>query len=152
MSLKHGVYAQEKATSLVTPLVADVGIPFVVGAAPVQSAGSPARPNVPVLCTSWDEAVEKLGFSYDWEAYPICEFMYSHFQLFGCQPVIFCNVMDPGTIAPAAAADASGEFDVYMFAAYRDGVELWYIDKRNMIFRVNGTDYMADVRKALGYA
>ena len=61
MSLKHGVYAQEKATSLVTPLVADVGIPFVVGAAPVQSAGSPARPNVPVLCTSWDEAVAKLG-------------------------------------------------------------------------------------------
>ena len=67
MSLKHGVYAQEKATSLVTPLVADVGIPFVVGAAPVQSAGSPARPNVPVLCTSWDEAAAKLGFSYDWE-------------------------------------------------------------------------------------
>ena len=60
--------------------------------------------------------------------------------------------MKPGSIAPAAAADASGEFDVYMFAAYRDGVELWYIDKRNMIFRVNGTDYMADVRKALGYA
>ena len=104
MSLKHGVYAQEKATSLVTPLVADVGIPFVVGAAPVQSAGSPARPNVPVLCTSWDEAVAKLGFSYDWEAYPICEFMYSHFQLFGCQPVIFCNVMDPARMKTEAAA------------------------------------------------
>ena len=104
MSLKHGVYAQEKATSLVTPLVADVGIPFVVGAAPVQSAGSPARPNVPVLCTSWDEAAAKLGFSYDWEAYPICEFMYSHFQLFGCQPVIFCNVMDPARMKTEAAA------------------------------------------------
>ena len=38
-----------------------------------------------------------------------------------------------------------------MYSAYRDGVELWYIDKRNMIFRVNGKDYMADVRKALGY-
>lgn len=101
MSLKHGVYAQEKATSLVTPLVADVGIPFVVGAAPVQSAGSPARPNVPVLCTSWDEAVAKLGFSYDWEAYPICEFMYSHFQLFGAQPAIFCNVLDPAKMKAA---------------------------------------------------
>lgn len=41
---------------------------------------------------------------------------------------------------------------VYLFAAYRNGVELWYIDKRNMIFRVNGKDYMADVRKALGYS
>ena len=150
MSLKHGVYAQEKATSLVTPLVADVGIPFVVGAAPVQSTGSPARPNVPVLCTSWDEAVAKLGFSYDWEAYPICEFMYSHFQLFGCQPVIFCNVMDPGTIAPMAAADTSGEYAVYYFAACRNGEQLWEIDKRNMKCVILGVDYMADVRKALG--
>lgn len=147
-----GVRVYEQATSVSTPNVAKVGIPFVVGTAPVQSAEKPAKSNTPVLATSWDEAVEKLGFSYDWKKYTLCEFMYSHFQLFGCQPVIFCNVMDPGTIAPAAAADASGEFDVYMFAAYRDGVELWYIDKRNMIFRVNGTDYMADVRKALGYA
>ena len=60
--------------------------------------------------------------------------------------------MKPGNIAPASATDASGEFDVYLFAAYRDGAELWYIDKRNMIFRVNGKDYMADVRKALGYS
>ena len=60
--------------------------------------------------------------------------------------------MKSGGIAPATASDASGEFDVYLYAAYRDGVELWYIDKRNMKFRVNGKDYMADVRKALGYS
>ena len=60
--------------------------------------------------------------------------------------------MKSGTIAPAAASDSSGEFDVYLYAAYRDGQELWYIDKRNMTFRVNGKDYMADVRKALGYS
>lgn len=59
--------------------------------------------------------------------------------------------MKSGSIAPATASDASGEFDVYLYAAYRDGTELWYIDKRNMIFHVNGKDYMADVRKALGY-
>lgn len=51
-----------------------------------------------MLCTSWAEAVEKLGFSYDWGTYTLCEFMYSHFQLFGCQPVIFCNVLDPATM------------------------------------------------------
>lgn len=60
--------------------------------------------------------------------------------------------MKPGIIAPASAADSNGDFDVYLFAAYRDGNELWYIDKRNMIFRVNGKDYMADVRRALGYS
>lgn len=60
--------------------------------------------------------------------------------------------MKSGGISPAAAADSTGQLDVYVYAAYRDGVELWYIDKRNMTFRVNGKDYMADVRKALGYS
>ena len=59
--------------------------------------------------------------------------------------------MKSGAIATATASDSSGEFDVYVYAAYRDGVELWYIDKRNMTFRVNGKDYMAEVRSALGY-
>lgn len=89
-----GVHIYEQATSVQTPKVASVGIPFVVGTAPVQSAAKPAKPNMPVLATSWDEAVEKLGFSYDWESYTLCEFMYSHFQLFGAQPVIFCNILD----------------------------------------------------------
>lgn len=93
-----GIHVYEKATAVAIPVVADVGIPFVVGLAPVHAAVKPAKANVPVLCTSWDEAVEKLGFSYDWKKYTLCEFMYSHFQLFGCQPVIFCNVLDPATM------------------------------------------------------
>ena len=90
-----GVRVFEQATPVSTPNVAKVGIPFVVGTAPVQTAAKPAKSNTPVLATSWDEAVEKLGFSYDWKAYTLCEFMYSHFQLFGCQPAIFCNILDP---------------------------------------------------------
>ena len=105
---KLGVHIFEQATSVQTPKVATVGIPFVVGTAPVQSAAKPANPNVPVLATSWAEAVEKLGFSYDWERYTLCEFMYSHFQLFGAQPVIFCNISDPDSMKrEEAAADYS---------------------------------------------
>lgn len=93
--LNLGIHVYEKATVVAIPVVADVGIPFVVGLAPIHAASKPAKPLVPVLCTSWDEAVEKLGFSYDWKNYTLCEFIYSHFQLYGCQPVIFCNVFDP---------------------------------------------------------
>lgn len=57
-----------------------------------------------MLVTSWDEAVEKLGFSYDWESYTLCEFMYSHLQLFGAQPVIFCNILDPEAMKKAVEA------------------------------------------------
>lgn len=89
-----GVHIYEQATSVQTPKVAKVGIPFVVGTAPVQSAANPAKSNVPVLVTSWDEALEKLGFSYDWKSYSLCEFMYSHLKLFGAQPVVFCNILD----------------------------------------------------------
>ena len=94
MGLNLGVHVYEKATAVSTPVLADVSIPFVVGAAPAHSASEPAKANVPVLATSWDEAVAQLGFSYDWKKYPLCEFMYSHFKLYGCQPVVFCNVLD----------------------------------------------------------
>ena len=97
-----GVRVYGQATSVSTPNVAKVGIPFVVGTAPVHTAAKPAKTNVPVLATSWDEAVEKLGFSYDWKKYTLCEFMYSHFQLFGCQPAIFCNILDPASMKEAA--------------------------------------------------
>lgn len=104
-----GIHVYEKATAVAIPVVADVGIPFVVGLAPIHAAAKPAKANVPVLCTSWDEAVEKLGFSYDWKKYTLCEFIYSHFQLFGCQPVIFCNVLDTSTMKKAMEAK---EYDV----------------------------------------
>lgn len=104
-----GVHIYEQATSVSTPKVASVGIPFVVGTAPVQSAAKPAKSNMPVLATSWDEAVEKLGFSYDWENYTLCEFMYSQFKLFGAQPVIFCNILDPETMKKTVEA---ADYDV----------------------------------------
>ena len=99
-----GVHVYEQATAVSTPAVAQVGIPFVVGTAPVHTAENPAKPNVPVLVTSWKEAVQKLGYSEDWKTYTLCEFMYSHFQLYGCQPVIFCNVLDTAKAKSDAAA------------------------------------------------
>ena len=90
-----GIHVLEQATRVSVPVVADSGLPYVTGVSPIHTATKPGKVNTPILCTSWDEAVAKLGFSYDWKTYPICEFIYSHFQLFGCQPVIFCNVMDP---------------------------------------------------------
>lgn len=100
----HGVLVYEQATSVSTPVVAKASIPFVVGSAPVQSATSPANVGVPVLATNFEEAKEKLGYSADWEKYSLCEFMYSHFNLYGRQPVIFVNLLAPGTMKEAVAA------------------------------------------------
>lgn len=56
----------------------------------------------------------------------------------------------PGKLAPASPAEASGEYAVTYFATYIDGVKKLEIDILNFIYFVNGTDYLADVRKALG--
>ena len=79
-----GVHVRKKAAAMSVPKVAKVSIPYVVGTAPVHTAAKPAKAGMPVLCTSWDEAVEKLGFAEDWKQYTLCEFMYSHFKLYGC--------------------------------------------------------------------
>lgn len=103
----HGVNVIERETSISTPATAKSGVPFVIGAAPIQSAVDPAPVGVPVLCTSWNEAVERLGYSENWKDYGLCEFMYSHFKLFGCQPVIFCNLLNASNMKTAfAGSDA----------------------------------------------
>lgn len=122
-----GIHVYEKATAAAIPAVAEVGIPFVTGLAPVHTAAKPAKSNTPVLCTSWDEAVEKLGFSEDWGTYTLCEFMYSHFQLFGCQPVVFCNVLDPTTMRKneeAADYPVSDHRISLPFGAIADGLKV----------------------------
>ena len=101
---KHGVFVLEQATSAVTPATVETGVPFFIGASPIQNADSPATPGVPVLCTSWNEAVQKLGYSEDWATYPLCEAMYSHFKLFNVSPAIFCNMLDSSTMKTAVAA------------------------------------------------
>lgn len=58
--------------------------------------------------------------------------------------------LSPGKVAPASPADASGEFAVTYWAMYIDGEKVLEIDMLNFIYNVNGVDYLADVRKALG--
>ncbi len=101
---KHGVYVSEQATSAATPATVETGVPFFIGASPIQNADDPATPGVPVLCTSWNEAVAKLGYSEDWDTYPLCEAMYSHFKLFNVSPAIFCNMLDSSTMSAAVSA------------------------------------------------
>ena len=56
----------------------------------------------------------------------------------------------PGKLAAASAADASGEYAVYYYAIHIDGVKKIEIDPLNIIYIINGIDYMKDIRKALG--
>lgn len=55
-----------------------------------------------------------------------------------------------GTVAPASPTDSSGEYAVRYWAQYIDGKKVLEIDPLNNICLINGVDYLADSRKALG--
>lgn len=58
--------------------------------------------------------------------------------------------LNPGKVATASAAEVSGEYATTYFATYIDGKKVLEIDPLNYIYFVNGKDWLADVRKALG--
>ncbi|MBU5438290.1 phage major tail tube protein [Tissierella sp. MSJ-40] len=58
--------------------------------------------------------------------------------------------LNPGKVAPASPAEASMEFSATYWATFIDGKKTLEIDILNFIYFVNGKDYLADVRKALG--
>lgn len=64
--------------------------------------------------------------------------------------IVMPKTFAPGSVAPASAADASGEYSVYYFAGYKDKKPLWEIDPFNYICKIGNKDYMKPVRKALG--
>lgn len=58
--------------------------------------------------------------------------------------------LNPGKLAQASPGEVSGEYAVSYFATYIDGEKMVEIDILNFIYFINGTDYLAEVRKALG--
>ncbi|GHU51354.1 hypothetical protein FACS1894127_7640 [Clostridia bacterium] len=64
--------------------------------------------------------------------------------------VVTPTKLSPGKAAPASPADASGEYAVDYYACFMNGNQMFEVDQLNFIFKVNGKDYLADVRAALG--
>ncbi len=60
--------------------------------------------------------------------------------------------LKPGKVGMYTTGDASVEYAVDYFATYIDGKEVLVADPFNYIYRVNGKDYLEDVRKNLGKA
>lgn len=93
MAVKHGVYVYERDTALSAPIISDGAVQVVIGAAPVWMLDDPdAVTNVPVLCTSATEAMEKLGYLPDFEKYTLCQTMYLTSNVMQVGPVVYINV------------------------------------------------------------
>lgn len=55
-----------------------------------------------------------------------------------------------GKVAAASTADVSGEYATSYYAQYIGGKKTVELDPMNYVCYINGTDYLEDVRKALG--
>lgn len=93
---KHGVYTFEIPTSIVPPVVSTAGLTVVFGTAPIHLLDNPAEAvNKAFMAYTYSEAVQKMGYSADFDKYTICEAISSHFAMFAVSPLIMINVLDP---------------------------------------------------------
>ena len=153
MAIKHGVYIQEEATSVVVPKEGESSIQVIVGTAPVNMADDPsAVVNVPVLANSAAEAMNKLGYSTNFQNYTLCQTMYLAANAFPVSPMVFINVLDP---AKHTKDLASKEYQVNQKQATieAEGVLKESLKVMNgSTAGVLGTDYTVSFDSATGYA
>ena len=64
--------------------------------------------------------------------------------------VVVPKTHNVGSVAPASPSNGSGEYAVRYWATWIDGKKVRELDPANFICTVDGVDYLAPVRKALG--
>lgn len=95
MGYKHGIEVREERTTIPKALSTKYGVQVVIGTAPINQGKNPYDlVNSPVCVSDFNEAVEKLGYSEDWENYTLCQSMKAN-EEYGVNPVIYINVLDP---------------------------------------------------------
>jgi phage tail sheath protein FI len=140
----HGATWSSIPTSLVAPVTAD-GVIVAIGTAPIgRLPGYAARVNTIVNADSYATAVANLSFSSNFSTYGLCEVMKSAFVLYGVQPVIFINVLNPAThkttVASASKSVVAGSIAL---PAGDDVIYDTVVVKKsdNSVTYVRGTDY-----------
>ena len=143
MAYKHGVYKEERPTSLISPVETNAGLPVIVGTAPIHLASDEealTNVNKPQLIYDYNEAVSLFGFSKDWDKYTLCEFIYSQFALFSVCPCVLINVLDPAkhkeVIAPAVYSINNSEINLGADVILSNGVTF-----EDSVTHVKGVDY-----------
>lgn len=96
MAYFHGVYNSEIDTSLTAPIQGSAGLQVIFGTAPIHLAKNPAAAvNQPMLCYSFLECQENVGYSDDFKNFTLCQSIDACFRVFNVAPIILVNVLDP---------------------------------------------------------
>ena len=92
----HGVYNSEIGTSLVAPIVGSAGLQVAFGTAPIHLSKNPAAAvNKPMLCYSFAECQQNVGYSDNFKDFTLCQSIDACFRVFNIAPIVLVNVLDP---------------------------------------------------------
>lgn len=140
MSIKHGVYGHSIPSTLLAPVQSYSQLPVVIGTAPVHKAQNPAESNRPIIVFSYEDFVDKFGYSEDFGKYTVCEAAYVFFFLMQAAPLVVINVLDTASASQETGTAARQEDGSYLIAGegvMRDGLSV----KKGETDLVLGTDY-----------
>lgn len=139
---KHGIETEEREINVVESVEGTSGLQVIVGTAP-----SGTYVNTPLLVSSASEAMEKLGYSEDFERYTLCASMLA-MSTFRVTPAVFINVLDP---ARHKKDNAEKEYQVTNKAVtynVENVIESSITVKNGDAKLAKGTDYLVDVTGA----
>lgn len=107
MVIQHGISVRETDTAITAPVTGFNSVQVVIGTAPINQAVDPAAVvNTPVLANNAIEAMQRLGYSADFERFTLCSVMYAMSNLYSVGPVVFINVLDPTKHKKSFTAEA----------------------------------------------
>lgn len=147
----HGVYGQITASSTASTKQGGMVSAFV-GTAPIHMIRDYADKglvNEPIKLTSMADAIQKIGYSDDFETYTLCEVVATHFNnpKGSVGPIYVINVLDPDV---AKSVETQGKEVTFVN-------KTGYISKKDLIpdsvaiaDLVEGDDYSLDYNEASG--
>ena len=146
MVYHHGVYNIEQDTSLTTPIQGSAGLQVIFGVAPIHLSKNPKKAaNTPMLCYSFKECQEAVGYSDDFKKFSLCQSIDACFRVFNVAPIILVNVLDPTKSAHTTinAAEDCAVLDG-MISYNKEYVMLDTLEvKNNSTLLAAGSDYTA---------
>ena len=96
MAYFHGVYNSEIDTSLTAPIQGSAALQVIFGTAPIHLSDDPAAAvNKPMLCYSFKECQQNVGYSDNFQDFTLCQSIDACFRVFNVAPIILVNVLDP---------------------------------------------------------
>lgn len=81
MDYKHGIYTESISTAGGLQTLAAGTVPVYIGTAPIHKVtGTDNKVNTPILINSYNDFVQKVGYSDNWDSFTLCEAAYAHFK------------------------------------------------------------------------